>query len=78
MESTIQKMNIYDDGVIEIIVKCNECNHTNYHTLSKNCFKKKSDKITIDFSKLGKRVCDNFRKPKTPTFVCNGHYKLYK
>ena len=30
MEATIQHINIYDDGLIEMIVICNNCKNTNY------------------------------------------------
>jgi hypothetical protein len=70
MEASIQKINIYDDGLIDMIVICNKCKHTNYHTITHSSTKK-DDKITIDFSKLGKRCCDNFVK-------CDADYKLYQ
>lgn len=69
METTIQKINIYNDGLIEMVVICNNCKNINYHTITHSAVKKE-DKITIDFSKLGKRCCDNFTK-------CDKDYNLY-
>lgn len=54
MEATIQHIKIYKDGVIEMAVTCNNCKHVNYHTIT-HASTKNDDKITIDFSKLGKR-----------------------
>ena len=65
MEATIQYINVYDNGSIEMVVICNNCNHTNYHNITHS-------------SKLGKRSCDNFGKLKNPNFVCYADYKLYK
>jgi len=73
MESTIKHINIYDDGIIEMVVICNNCKHTNYHTITHSSLKN-GDKTTIDFSKLGKRCCHNLAKPKS---ACYANYKLY-
>ena len=40
---------IYDDGLIEMVVICNNCKHTNYHTITHSSTKN-GDKTTIDFS----------------------------
>lgn len=73
MEATIQSINIYDDGLIVMVVICNQCKHTNYHTIT-NSSTKIDDKTIIDFSKLGKRCCDNYEKHNS---VCYADYKLY-
>lgn len=75
MEATIQNINIYDDGVIEIVVICNHCNHKNYHTIT-HASKKNGDKTSIDFSKLGKRACDNHGQLKSKN-ICYADYNLY-
>ncbi len=56
MEATIQNITIYNDGLIEMIVKCNHCNHKNIHTITHSS-RKDGDKVNIDFNKLGKRCC---------------------
>ena len=76
MEATIQHINIYDDGLIEMLVICNNCKHTNYHTITHSSTKN-GDKTTIDFSKLGKRCCDNFHGNNGQTPKCDADYKLY-
>ena len=79
MEATIQYINMYDDGLIEMVVICNVCKHVNYHTITHSSTKN-GDKTTIDFSKLGKRGCDNFGKLKksgSVGSVCYANYKLY-
>ena len=76
MEATIQHINIYDDGLIEMVVICNNCKHTNYHTITRSSTKI-GDKTTIDFSKLGKRCCDNYEKQKNSNLVYYADYKLY-
>ena len=56
-----------------MVVICNNCKHTNYHTITHSSLKN-GDKTTIDFSKLGKRCCHNFAKPNS---ACYANYKLY-
>lgn len=68
MEVNIKCINIYNDGVIEMFVICNTCNKQNIHTIT-HASSKTNDKITIDFSKLGKRCCDNI--------ICDADYNLY-
>jgi hypothetical protein len=50
MEATIQHINIYDDGLVEMVVICNNCKHVNCHTIT-HCSIKNGNKTTIDFSK---------------------------
>jgi hypothetical protein len=76
MEATIQHINIYNDGLIEMVVICNNCKHTNYHNITHSSTKN-SDKTTIDFSKLGKRCCANYEKQENSNLVCYADYKLY-
>jgi hypothetical protein len=76
MEATIQHINIYNDGLIEMVVICNNCKHTNYHNITHSSTKN-SDKTTIYFSKLGKKCCDNYEKQKNSNLVCYADYKLY-
>ena len=54
MEANIQYINIYYDGLIEMVVICNSCKIQNIHTIT-HTSSKTNDKITINFSKLGKR-----------------------
>ena len=76
MEATIQNIYIYNNGIIEMVVICNNCKHTNYHNITHSSTKT-GDKTTIDFSKLGKRCCGNHGKLKNPSSVCYADYKLY-
>lgn len=78
MEATIQHINIYDCGIIEMVVICNNCKHTNYHTITHSSTKNRH-KTSIDFSKLGKRCCDNYGigKQNNINSVCYANYKLY-
>jgi hypothetical protein len=76
MEATIQHINFYNDGLIEMVVRCNNCEHINYHTITHSSIKN-GDKTTIDFSKLGKRCCDNFHEKNGKTPKCDAEYKLY-
>lgn len=76
MEATIQHINIYDDGLIEMVVICNNCKHTNYHNITHSSTKH-GYKTTIDFSKLGNRSCDNHGKLKNQISACYVDYKLY-
>lgn len=59
-----------------MVVICNNCKHTNYHIITHSSTKN-GDKITIDFSQLGKRCCDNHGKLKKTNSVCYADYKLY-
>jgi hypothetical protein len=59
-----------------MIVICNNCKHTNYHTITHASIKN-NDKTIIDFSKLGKRCCDNHVKLKNKKSHCNADYKLF-
>jgi len=77
MEANIQYINVYNDGLIEMIVICNSCKNQNVHTIT-HTSTKINDKITIDFSKLGKRCCDNFGQPGKPNTICHADYNLYK
>jgi len=77
MEANIQYINVYNDGLIEMIVICNSCKKQNVHTIT-HTSTKINDKITIDFSKLGKRCCDNFGQPGKPNTICHADYNLYK
>ena len=70
MESTIKSIEIYEDNVIQMIVICNSCKTKNYHTITHASTKTKKKVIIIDFTKLGRRCCDNIMK-------CNADYKLY-
>ena len=76
MEATIQRINIYNNGLIEMVVICNNCKHTNYHTITHSSTRS-SDKTTIDFSKLGKRCCDNHGNQKDLNSGCYTDYNLY-
>ena len=75
MEAIINHIGIYDDGMIEISVTCNMCKEINYHNIT-NASIKKDNKIIIDFSKFGKRCCDNLGNRDVNT-ICTGDYKLY-
>ena len=76
METTIQHITIYDGGLVEMVVTCNQCNHTNYHIITHSS-KKEDNRTTIDFSTLGKKCCDNFHGNNGKTNKCNANYKLY-
>ena len=76
MEVTIQHINIYNDGLIEMIVVCNICKEKNYHTIT-HASTKTNNKITIDFSKLGKRCCGAHMSKKGKITICDATYKLY-
>jgi hypothetical protein len=76
MEATIQNITIYHDGLIEMVVICNNCKHTNYHTITHSSTRY-DDKTIIDFSKLGKRCCDNWHGNNGKTPRCDADYKLY-
>ena len=76
MEATIQHINIYNDGLIEMIVVCNICKEQNYHTIT-HASTKTNNKITIDFSKLGKRCCGSHMSKEGKTSICDADYKLY-
>jgi len=68
-KATIKHITIYDDGLIEMVVICDNCKKTNCHTITHSSTKN-DNKTTIDFSKLGKRCCDNHS-------VCYANYQLY-
>jgi hypothetical protein len=68
-KATIQHINIYDDGLIEMVVICVNCKKNNCHNIGHSSTKN-GDKTTIDFSKLGKRCCDNHS-------ACYANYQLY-
>ncbi len=76
MEATIKYINIYEDGLIEMIVMCNNCKCVNYHTITHSSIKK-DNKINIDFSKLGSRCCNNQGKITDKNSFCYANYKLY-
>ena len=76
MEATIQHINIYNDGAIEMIVVCNICQEQNYHTIT-HASTKTNNKISIDFSKLGKRCCGAHMSKKGKTTICDADYKVY-
>ena len=76
MEANIQYINVYDDGLIEMIVVCNSCKTQNHHTIT-HASTKSNDKFTIDFSKLGKRCCGGHVKNGKKT-RCDGEYNLYR
>ena len=48
MEANIQYINVYNDGLIEMIVVCNSCKTQNVHTIT-HTSTKTNDKIIIDF-----------------------------
>ena len=76
MEANIQYINIYNDGLIEMVVICNSCKIQNIHTIT-HTSSKTNDKITINFSKLGKRCCHNYGQPGNPNTICYADYNLY-
>jgi hypothetical protein len=76
MEATIQRINVYNDGNVEIVVICNACYNTNCYNITKSTVKQ-DDKIAIDFTNLGKRCCDNYGKPNNLSSICYADYKLY-
>lgn len=76
MEATIQHIHIYQDGLVQMVVICNECKNVNTHNITHSTTKN-GDKTTIDFSKLGNRCCDNHGKTKIPNSMCTADYKLY-
>ena len=45
MEANIQYINVYNDGLIEMIVICNSCKKQNVHTIT-HTSSKTNDKIT--------------------------------
>jgi len=77
MEANIQYINVYNDGLIEMIVTCNSCKKQNVHCIT-HTSTKTNDKITIDFSKLAKRCCDNHGQPGKQNTMCGANYNLYK
>lgn len=77
METNIQSINVYNDGFVEMIVLCNLCNHKNIHIIT-NASTKTDNKITIDFSKLGKKCCNNMGQTIQFNSICYANYNLYK
>ena len=76
MEAIIQEINIYNDGVIEMVVICNSCKKQNFHTIT-HASTKTNKKISIDFSKLGKRCCGVHMPKKGQMIICDADYDLY-
>ena len=77
MEVNIKCINVYnDDGFIEMIVICNSCNKQNFHNIT-HASSKTNDKLTIDFSKLGKRCCDGRYIQNDQRIRCGADYNLY-
>jgi hypothetical protein len=78
MEANIDYITVYNDGLVEMIVTCNACKKQNVHTIT-HTSTRTNDKITIDFSKLGKRCCDNHGQMKNGQRknVCYANYNLY-
>ena len=76
MEAIIQEINIYNDGVIEMVVICNSCKKQNFHTIT-HASAKTNNKITIDFSKLAKRCCGAHMSKKGQMTICEADYNLY-
>jgi hypothetical protein len=74
--NNIQSINVYDDGFVEMIVTCNSCKKSNIHIIT-HASTKTDNKISIDFSKLGKRYCDNMGQNE-PNTICYANYDLYK
>jgi hypothetical protein len=59
-----------------MFVICNSCNKQNIHTIT-HASSKTNDKITIDFSKLGKRCCDGRYIQNDQRIRCGADYNLY-
>jgi len=76
MEAIIQHINIYNDGAIEMVVICNSCKKQNFHTIN-HASTKTNKKISIDFSKLGKRCCEPHMPKKGQMIICDADYNLY-
>jgi len=77
METNIQYINIYNDGLIDIIFICNSCKIQNVHTIT-HTLTKTNDKITIDFLKIGNKCCDNCGNFGISNNRCCADYSLYK
>ena len=75
MEAIIKYINIYNDGLIEMVVICNICKSKNIHNIT-HTVKNNDDKLIIDFSQLGKRCCGNFKNVKQE-ILCEANYNLY-
>jgi len=76
MEAIIQQINIYNDGAIEMVVICNSCKKQNFHTIN-HASTKTNKKISIDFSKLGKRCCEAHMSKDGKNILCYADYNLY-
>ena len=74
MEAKIEFINIHNDGIIEMVVVCNSCGKQNIHNLT-NALTKTNNNTVINFSKLGKRCCDNHGQNGKP--ICYADYNLY-
>lgn len=65
----IKNIKIYkEDLYITLDFQCSKCNKINEHTINHAKIQDKKV-ITINFSTLGKRCCDNMK--------CDNHYELY-
>ena len=77
MQAIIQKISIYNNKLIQITVVCNRCKQVNVHNIS-DASTINDNIITIDFTNLGKRCCDNFGLIGNINTTCNANYSLYK
>jgi hypothetical protein len=70
MDATILNINIDNNkNMIQIKVLCNKCKNISYHNITHATDITKNN-LCIDFSKFGKRCCDNIK--------CDADYFLYK
>lgn len=67
---TIKSITIWNDNIVTLEAVCDNCGRENHHNIT-GATKKSKKNITIDFSKLGKRCCDNHKLP------CLADYELY-
>ena len=56
----IQNIIIYDDKIVEILVRCPYCNNKNMHNIT-HAVTHTNNILNIDFIKLGNRMCDNIK-----------------